>query len=143
MSLPCAVLDTNVVLDWFVFRDPRVSALAQAIQGRRIAWLGCEATRAELAHVLRHANLAGRQPDIEQVLTSTDGLMTQVPTPGPLPATRLRCSDPDDQVFVDLALQQRARWLVSRDRAVLKLARKAAPRGLLILRPEDWVAPQP
>jgi predicted nucleic acid-binding protein len=51
---------------------------------------------------------------------------------------RLRCTDPDDQMFVDLALEAGARWLVSRDRAVLRLARPALPLGLAIVAPERW-----
>jgi hypothetical protein len=41
-------------------------------------------------------------------------------------------------MFIDLALSQGARWLLSRDRALLKLARKAAVSGLLIQTPEAW-----
>ena len=51
-------------------------------------------------------------------------------------ATRMRCTDPDDQKFIDLALGHRARWLVTRDRAVLKLARRARTLGLNIVTPE-------
>jgi hypothetical protein len=32
----------------------------------------------------------------------------------------------------------RARWLVSRDRAVLKLARRAAASGTAIVTPASW-----
>jgi predicted nucleic acid-binding protein len=53
----------------------------------------------------------------------------------------LRCTDPDDQMFVDLAHAAGARWLVSRDRAVLRLARRAAAFGIAITAPEGWSAP--
>ena len=56
----------------------------------------------------------------------------------PAPAPRLTCSDPDDQVFIDAALAHGARWLATRDRALLKLRRKALARGLGIVRPGDW-----
>ncbi|MBX3622048.1 MAG: PIN domain-containing protein [Rhizobacter sp.] len=52
-------------------------------------------------------------------------------------AIRLRCTDPDDQKFIDLAVAN-ARWLVSRDRAVLKLARRAALFGLQVVSPDRW-----
>jgi predicted nucleic acid-binding protein len=48
---------------------------------------------------------------------------------------RLRCRDADDQVFIDLALVHRARWLLTRDKALLALARRARPLGTEILRP--------
>ena len=56
-----------------------------------------------------------------------------------LQVQRLRCTDADDQMFIDLAVSHRARWLLSRDRAVLKLARRAAKQGVLIMPPEAWV----
>jgi len=35
-----------------------------------------------------------------------------------------RCEDPDDQKFLELAWHAGARWLVTRDKALLKLASK-------------------
>ena len=52
--------------------------------------------------------------------------------------TPCRCTDPDDQKFIDLALHSGAQWLLSRDRAVLKLAREARQRGLAIVAPHVW-----
>ena len=54
------------------------------------------------------------------------------------PSPRLVCRDPDDQKFIDLALARNARWLISRDKALLALAKRAKPRGLLIQKPEFW-----
>ena len=39
-----------------------------------------------------------------------------------------RCSDPDDQKFLELAAATRAQILVSKDRALLKLRRRCAPQ---------------
>jgi predicted nucleic acid-binding protein len=50
----------------------------------------------------------------------------------------MRCTDPDDQVFIDLALACKARWLLSKDRALLKLARRARALGLSIQPPASW-----
>ena len=55
-------------------------------------------------------------------------------------ASPLRCTDPDDQKFLDLALQLGRCTLLSRDRAVLKLARRAAPLGVTIQSPLHWRA---
>lgn len=138
MSPPLAVLDTNVVLDWFVFANPAIGPLAAAIETGAVAWLSCPPMRAELAHVLGHARLGGFAFDAEQVLTSVDRASRMAEPPRPCPISRHRCSDPSDQMFIDLALAQGARWLITRDRALLKLARKVSPLGLLVQPPESW-----
>ena len=63
-------------------------------------------------------------------------MIEPVAAPGP----PLRCRDPDDQMFIDLALSARAQWLVTRDRALLVLARRARLRGVTVIRPVDWPA---
>lgn len=135
------VLDTNVVLDWLVFRNPGVDALALAIEGSDVVWIGSEATRAELGHVLVHgrfSGLGGRSIGAEELMAVVDRHLQQVRQPALLPCPRYRCSDPSDQKFIDLALGQQARWLLTRDRALLKLARKVAASGLSISVPERW-----
>ncbi|WP_245478888.1 putative toxin-antitoxin system toxin component, PIN family [Rubrivivax rivuli] len=142
MSAPRAavVLDTNTVLDWLVFREPAVAALAAAVEQGQVQWLACPAMRDELARTLGYRTLVKWKPDSERVLASFDqhAQLHAVPPPAPLP---LRCSDPDDQVFLELALAHRATWLLTHDRALLKLARRARPLGLTILRPQAWVLP--
>jgi hypothetical protein len=68
-----------------------------------------------------------------------DEWATEVDAPPALPIHFPRCTDIDDQIFVDLALGRGAHWLVSRDRAVLKLARRCGSLGLSVLTPEQWV----
>jgi predicted nucleic acid-binding protein len=151
-SAPGVVLDTNAALDWLVFGNPAMGPLAAAIQAGDVRWIACPGMRQELAHMLRHASLARWQPDGPQALGTFDAHVHLLDAPCPGPAQRLRCTDPDDQVFVDLALAQRACWLVTNDRAVLKLGRRTRAHGLAILRPADWAlepscgratAPQP
>ena len=51
------------------------------------------------------------------------------------------CRDPDDQKFIELAYYAQASCLISKDKALLKLARKTVRSGLFqILSPEAWVA---
>jgi len=73
---------------------------------------------------------------MEQALTSFDAQSTAVDV-APV-CERLRCSDSDDQKFIDLAVASGAAWLISRDRAVLRLARRASAFGLAIVTPERW-----
>jgi predicted nucleic acid-binding protein len=137
-SVPHIVLDTNVVLDWFVFGNPGVHPVVRAVESGSVRWLACPQMRAELVHVLDHAVLGGRRVRAEQVLTFVDELAQIASLPDALPIQRMRCTDASDQMFIDLAVSHRARWLLSRDRAVLKLARRAAKQGLLIMPPEAW-----
>lgn len=134
------VLDTNATLDWLVFADPRIQPVVDALEAGRLHWLASAAMRQELAHMLGHASLARWSPDTATALAHFDCLAQIRPCPPGHTQTRLRCSDPDDQVFIDLALAERANFLLTHDRALLKLARRAAPHGLRILRPADWTA---
>lgn len=139
-GIPGIVLDTNVVLDWLVFRNPRAAALGQALAAGHVRWLSCAAMRAELVHMLASARLARWSPEAGAVLSAHDRLAVVHPPPAGLMADRPRCSDPDDQVFLDLALAQRARWLLTHDRALLRLGRRAARHALAILPPQRWTA---
>lgn len=145
-----AVLDSNVVLGLFWFEDPALSVLKTALRERALTWWACAPMREELVHVMhrdgfRHAIRTtttakpARDPDAaaQRVLEAFDSLAQVTPSMPNL--TNPRCSDSDDQVFIDLALGLRAQWLFSRDTAVLKLRRKVlALTGCHIMRPEDW-----
>jgi predicted nucleic acid-binding protein len=132
------VLDTNVVLDWLVFRDPSAAALEQALGDGRWRWHTTEAMRSELEQVLTYESLAAWSPDAAAVLSIWQQWSVPVEPVRPLPTQPLRCTDPDDQKFLDLALQLGRCTLLSRDRAVLRLARRAAPLGVTILSPQRW-----
>ena len=138
-ALPAIVIDTQVVMDWLVFRDARVQALAQAVTAGSVRWLVEPAMRNEIRHVLGRGVAASYAPDLAFIEAQFDTLAqaTEAPPPQPL-AGRMVCRDPDDQKFIDLAVAAGARWLVSRDKAVLALAKRARARGLLIVTPERW-----
>lgn len=131
------MIDTQVVLDWLVFCDPRAAALARAVESGAVRWIATAAMRAELDAVLDRGVGAARRPDRAAIATSL-ARFAHPAEPAPPPAPVLYCSDPDDQIFIDLALAAGARWLFSRDRALLRLAKHARPRGLAILEPADW-----
>jgi predicted nucleic acid-binding protein len=132
------VLDTNVVLDWLVFRNPHCISLARAIEGGRLRWLVTEPMRGELAHVLGRGVVDAWAPDHDRLWESWHRLSeTVLPPVIAGEAIRLRCTDVDDQKFVDLAVAC-AQMLISRDRAVLKLARRAQRLGVRVATPERW-----
>ena len=133
------VLDTNVVLDWLVFRNPAVAPLGPALSSGRWRWHATAEMRSELELVLTYSSIDRWAPDREAVWATWSRWALIVPAIPTAPSTPLRCTDPDDQKFIDLALQHGNSTLLSRDRAVLKLARRALPRGLAIQTPERWV----
>ena len=133
-----AVLDTNVVLDWLVFDDPRSRSLGQCLVSGRLRWVATQAMLAELTDVLLRPVIAKHCPDPATALACVRKYCCLMPVlPGvddPAPI----CADPDDQMFIDLACSTAAAWLFSRDRALLELARPALARGIRITAPALW-----
>jgi predicted nucleic acid-binding protein len=144
LSKPVWVLDTNVVLDALHFDDPIARPLRQALEDGRLRCVVTDATLDELRRVLTYPGLAldaARQAALfahYQALSTrmeAGGACAGMPhkgTPihyGPKPVwSRMpRCSDPDDQKFIELAALVDAQGLISKDRAVLKLRRRCAP----------------
>jgi uncharacterized protein len=136
---PGVVIDTNVALDWLVFADPGVQALRVAVEAGSVVWWSCAAMRAELARMVSHRDLGHWAYDASAALALHDRLARTAPAPPPAPPS-LRCRDEDDQVFIELALDRHARWLVTRDRALLTLAARAKLHGVQIVTPLRWVA---
>lgn len=133
---PSAVIDTNVVLDWLVFRDPSCEALAAAVEGGALHWLLTPAMKEECERVLgRPVFVASRGHALKTLARWAHMIDTACRLPRPL---ELRCSDPSDQKFIDLALDTDARWLITRDKALMALARRAALRGIEVLPPARW-----
>ncbi|VTU40866.1 putative toxin-antitoxin system toxin component, PIN family [Variovorax sp. PBS-H4] len=125
------VIDTNIALDLLVFDDPSCAALLAALQAGELQWIATPAMRDELARVLSYRlvaeRLARKGRDAEHVLAAFDRHvqpMQEVP-----PRALCLCSDPDDQIFVDLAVAQRAR-LLSKDRALLEMRKQLAALGV-------------
>ena len=134
------VLDTNVVLDWLVFRNPSCARLDDYFASGQLRWLASTAMRDELAHVLGRGVCNAWTPNLPALWSTWDRHAAMAEPIQPMgAATRIRCTDTDDQKFIDLALAHRARWLLSRDRAVLKLDRWTRALGLEVLTPEAWV----
>jgi putative PIN family toxin of toxin-antitoxin system len=134
------VLDTNVVLDWLVFSDASCSSLAEQLIRGQLRWQATAEMRSELCSVLPRPELKIWNPDGEHVLSVFDRLASlHAPSRVQQPAAGLRCRDPDDQKFMDLALATSARWLFSRDRALLDLAKTARKHGVEILTPASWL----
>ena len=142
------VIDTNAVLDWLVFRDPSALALGEAIEQRQWTWCATPAMLDELRWVLARP-LAVRWDQAQKHALTIDfeALATLCEAAAPAPRDALVCRDPADQMFIDLALGCPPCWLVTRDKALLGLCRRASARGVVIAPPGLWqrehAAPSP
>jgi uncharacterized protein len=118
------LLDTNVVLDALLFADPKLARLGST----SFDLIAHEDTLAELRRVLAYPKLK-LPADTQSRVLDDYRAMTRVVSFSPdelqSPLRFPRCRDPDDQVFLVLALQAKA-TLVTRDKALLGLRRRAA-----------------
>ena len=125
------VLDTNIVLDLFVFNDPAAQPLLQQLESGALRWISTPAMRDELARVLAYSqivkSLAHHQIEAGKVLQRFDKHARLLAPPAKAPVT---CKDPDDQKFIDLAVAHQAR-LLSKDRAVLCMQKRLVALGVL------------
>jgi putative toxin-antitoxin system toxin component, PIN family len=119
------VLDTNVVLDLLVFGDAAAQPLAAGFAAGQLHWLATAAMRDELQRVLAYPKLALRtalQGGAAAVLAAFDRQVCLVEVPA---RATLTCGDPDDQMFIDLAVAHRC-TLLSKDGEVLRLRKRLA-----------------
>jgi uncharacterized protein len=128
------VLDTNVALDWLVFRDPAAAPIGAGIEGGQWRWVATVAMRAEFTAVLARPEFQRWAAQGEAIAAGWARWASIVDPPAAAPGV-LRCADADDQMFIDLALALQPSRLFSRDREVLRLARRALPLGVTIAAP--------
>ena len=124
------VIDTNIVLDAFIFNDPAAAALKQALAAGALDWLATQAMRDELERVLDYPQIAKRRDfyriSTAEVLTAFDSHARLVAAASKAPVT---CSDADDQKFIDLAVAHQA-MLLSKDKAVISMTKRLLAHGV-------------
>lgn len=121
------VLDTNIWLDWLVFGDPAIAPLRMAHATGTVQICIDAPCEEELRRVLGYSL---RKTILDEAAQSaalaTCRQIAMHPEPDaaaenlPLP----QCRDPDDQKFLELARAARADMLITKDRALLELARR-------------------
>lgn len=126
------VLDTNIVLDVFVFNDAAAAPIRRRLEAGELDWLATTPMRDELARVLAYPQIVPRlafyRLSAEDVLAAFD---KNVRTVEVAPKTSLKCSDPDDQKFIDLAVAHKA-LLLSKDKAVISMSKRLLARGIRV-----------
>lgn len=132
------VLDTNVILDWLVFAEPSVAPMAKALASCELRWVAWAGMLNELREVLSRPGLERWAHRLQPAWLHAEAACTLVERPRHDLPLRLVCSDRADQKFIDLAIVWKAPWLLTRDKALLRLARRAKLKGVIVCRPEDW-----
>jgi putative PIN family toxin of toxin-antitoxin system len=125
------VLDTNILLDIFVFNDERAIHLKQAIVNESIVAIASQKTMLEFADVIRRPLFKLDEATQVAVLSQWQSIAQQYDDSDLAPAPWI-CQDPDDQIFLDLAYRLRPAILISKDNAVLNIAGRAAHEDVLI-----------
>ncbi|OYU45376.1 MAG: putative toxin-antitoxin system toxin component, PIN family [Burkholderiales bacterium PBB4] len=124
------VLDTNILLDVWVFGDAAAAPLIAGLPQGQWRWLATAPMREELARVLAYPqivkSLGFHQTTPQAVLDQFDAHaeMTAV-----APKASVTCKDPDDQKFIDLAVAHGA-TLLSKDHAVLCMVKRLEKLGV-------------
>lgn len=134
------VLDTNVWLDWLVFEDPGIAPIRKAVERGRVTLYLDAACEEELVRVLargfakralNHKEQATCIAQCRRIAHRVEASLTEAERKG-LPA----CRDADDQKLLEAALAAGAGFLVTKDRELLRLARKGMP--FQIVTPADF-----
>jgi len=122
------VLDTNIWLDWLVFKDLSLLKLKKEFTEGQAEIFIDAACEAELERVLAY-DLARHTLDgagQAACLAECRRIARRIDAAAPEAERKLlpRCVDPDDQKFLELALAARAECLVTKDHKLLELARR-------------------
>ncbi len=107
------VLDTNIWIDFIISR--RLGELFDLIEFNKVVFLRSVPSVDEIKRVLSYSKLKKYGLNVKQTLTTyttiTEYIETQVVFKG--------CPDQKDNFLFDLAIQGKAKYLVSRDKTVL------------------------
>lgn len=135
------VLDTNVWIDWLVFNDPSVGPLREAHRKAAIQIVIDQACLAELREVLGYPEFRLTEAQRQAALAQVDHCSSRnEPAMDILCTTLPRCADADDQKFLELARDARADWLITRDKALLRLGKKRLlAAGFRVGTPQQWM----
>ena len=127
------VLDTNIVLDLWLYLDPATPTLLEALTAKRVDWVATQTMRDELERVLTYPHIVLRMQRgglvAVDVLAQFDRFTRLVPVADRAPYV---CKDVDDQKFIDLACAYFC-LLVSKDKAVLTMRNRLARIGVSVV----------
>jgi putative PIN family toxin of toxin-antitoxin system len=128
---PRLVLDTNVILDLLVFKDPSTNPIRLLLDAKLVDAVRTPASMAELIDVIGRPAFKLSPEDQEAIVQAWEASSRQLENTAIEPAP-FACRDPDDQVFIDMAYSLRPALLLSKDLRVLELQAIAKQHGVEI-----------
>jgi putative PIN family toxin of toxin-antitoxin system len=128
---PRLVLDTNVILDLLVFKDPSAKPIRLLLDAKLVDAVRTEESMLELIDVIQRPAFKLSREEQEVILQAweSSSRLLENTTIKPAPFT---CRDQDDQVFLDMAYSIRPALLLSKDLRVLELHAIAKHHGVEI-----------
>jgi putative PIN family toxin of toxin-antitoxin system len=130
------VLDTNVCIDLFVFKDPRWKTILDGLKTGKISAFTRDDCRQEWLAVLHYPHLPVNDETREACIIAFDTYITCI-NPPQKSSLLPRCTDKDDQKFLEIARDASVETLITKDKALLKLARKTRLAGYFCIETPD------
>jgi putative PIN family toxin of toxin-antitoxin system len=118
------VLDTNVLLSVFVFRDSRLAAIGDLLAQHEWQALTNAPCLTEFERVSARPQFGLDESKHRQIMAEYSALATAVTAAPPADYQLPRCKDGEDQKFLELARDGDADWLITSDKALLVLNRR-------------------
>jgi putative PIN family toxin of toxin-antitoxin system len=118
------VLDTNVLLSVYAFRDSRLAVIGEWLAAGRWRALTNPACLAEFERVIMRPQFRLDAEAASQAVRRYADVAEMVPEPAAESALLPRCKDRSDQKFLELARDGAADRLLTADRALLVLDRR-------------------
>ncbi len=133
---PRLVLDTNVILDLLVFKDPTVEPIRHLLDAKLVDAVRSEASMLELIDVIQRPMFKLSREEQAIILQAWESVTRLLENEAIEPAP-FTCRDVDDQVFINMAYSIRPALLLSKDLLVLELRTSAKPHGVEITNQYD------
>jgi len=128
---PIVVLDTNILLDILVFDDQRAHPLRTALTDKKIDAVATAKTIEEFVDVIGRPQFKLSVDQQEEICLQWQA-WSRLFDDASLVLAPWKCKDRDDQVFINLAYSLRPAILISKDKLVLKIAKRAIKEDVVI-----------